>query len=102
MGPTLTGVSSAIREFVAREYVGKARHQSSSRFTVNAGDVHRAMHLHNRVPQVCSVLQSSKFLRENGLRIVEKKGPPSGFSTSVTITYEFAKPLPTTPGNIRF
>ncbi len=47
------------------------------------------MHLQNRVPQVCSVLQSAKFLRENGLRIAEKSGPPSGFSTSVTVKYEF-------------
>ena len=90
MAQTVTGVSAAIREFVRNEYVSKARRLGSPRFTVNAGEVHRAMHLHNRVPQVCSVLQSSKFLQENGLRIAEESGPPSGFSTSVTITYEFA------------
>jgi hypothetical protein len=89
MTQTTTGVSAAIREFVAKEYAAKARREGSSRFTVNAGEVHRAMHLQNRVPQVCSVLQSAKFLRENGLRIAEKSGPPSGFSTSVTVKYEF-------------
>ncbi len=84
-----TGLSAAIREFIMRSYVSPARRDSSPRFTVNAGDVHREMRLNNRVPQVCSVLQSSKFLQEHGLRIIEKSGPPSGFSTSVTITYEF-------------
>jgi hypothetical protein len=82
------GASAAIREFVAKQYVEKARRQGSPRFMVNAGEVHRAMHLQNRVPQVCSVLQSAKFLEENGLRIAEKSGPPSGFSTSLTVTYE--------------
>lgn len=102
MAHTVTGVSLAIREFLRDQYVGRARRGGALRFTVNAGEVHRAMHLHNRVPQVCSVLQSSKFVRENGLRIVEKSGPPSGFSTSVTITYEFAVQPPVTPGEHPF
>ncbi len=89
MAQALTGVSSAIRDYVCAHYVSAAKSAGSNRFSVNAGEVHRAMHLHNRVPQVCSVLQSAKFLAENGLRIVEKSGPPSGFSTSVTVTYEF-------------
>ncbi len=90
MAQAVTGVSSAIRDFIARHYVSEARRRNAIRFTVNAGEVHKAMHLHNRVPQVCSVLQSAKFVEENGLRIVQKSGPPSGFSTSVTLTYEFA------------
>lgn len=102
MPHTATGVSAAIRDYLKKEHVGKARRQASLRFTVNAGEVHRAMHLQNRVPQVCSVLQSAKFLRENGLRIVEKAGPPSGFSTSVTVTYEFAEQPPTDPGEHPF
>ncbi len=97
MVQAVTGASSAIREFVTRKYVSAARRQASARFTVNAGEVHKAMRLHNRVPQVCSVLQSSKFLEKNGLRIVEKSGPPSGLSTSVTITYEFVQPPLTDP-----
>jgi hypothetical protein len=78
-----------VRDFVVRTFVNEARRKSLRSFSVNAGEVHKAMGLQNRVPQVCHVLQSAKFLRESGLRIVEKKGPPSGLSTSVTITYEF-------------
>jgi hypothetical protein len=82
--------SSAIRDYVASRYVEDAKRKSLRRFSVNAGEVHRSLGLQNRVPQVCNALQSSKFLNENGLRIVEKTGPPSGLSTSVTITYEIA------------
>ncbi len=90
MRPAAKNGASAVREFVEKTAVNEARRRSLQRFSVNAGEVHKAMGLHNRVPQVCNALQSEKFLKRNGLRIVEKKGPPSGLSTSVTITYEFA------------
>jgi hypothetical protein len=90
MNKSVKNGSSAIRDYVVRKYVEDAKRKSLRRFSVNAGDVHRSLGLQNRVPQVCNALQSSKFLSENGLRIVEKTGPPSGQSTSVTITYEFA------------
>jgi hypothetical protein len=41
------------------------------------------------VPLVCTALESQKFLKENGLRLISKVGPPSGQSTTVTYTYEF-------------
>jgi hypothetical protein len=37
---------------------------------------------------VCAALGSKKFLKEHGLRILSKTGPPSGQSTTVTFTYE--------------
>ncbi len=81
--------SSAVRDYARRTYVDEARHRALRRFSINAGTVHKALHLENRVPLVCQALQSTKFLEENGLRIVDKSGPPSGQSTSVTLTYEF-------------
>ncbi|MGC2447322.1 MAG: hypothetical protein WA477_06740 [Candidatus Sulfotelmatobacter sp.] len=57
--------------------------------SITAGTVHKALRLGNRVPLVCSALESQKFLRENGLRLISKVGPPSGQSTTVTYTYEF-------------
>ena len=42
----------------------------------------------NRVPLVCLALKSKKFLNENALRLISKTGPPSGPSTTVTLTYE--------------
>lgn len=86
--------SSAVREYVVRKYIREAKRAALRRFSVNAGEVHRALGLQNRVPQVCNALQSGKFLHENDLRIVEKTGPPSGLSTSVTITYEFSPTVP--------
>lgn len=49
-----------------------------------------------RAPAVCSALKSREFLRHNNLQLVEKTGPKSGQSTTVTYTYEFidTKPLP--------
>ena len=51
------------------------------------GDVHRALHLHNRAAQVKSALESREFLQKNGLRIERREGPPSMQSTTVTFTY---------------
>jgi hypothetical protein len=42
------------------------------------------------VPLVCQALESEKFLQGNELKLVSKTGPPSGQSTTVTYTYEFA------------
>jgi hypothetical protein len=88
--------SDDVRKYVRHRYVEKARSSGQLRFSVNAGEVHRGMGLYNRVPLVCTSLHSGKFMRENGLRLVEKSGPPSGLSTSVSFVYEFthAEPSP--------
>ena len=49
----------------------------------------REMRLSGRVPAVCSALKSRLFLKSNGLKLVERTGPQSGQSTTVTYTYEF-------------
>ena len=80
--------SDLIRDHVREVYVKTAVRRGESTFTVNVGAVHKALKLANRVPQVCSALESKKLLAENQLRIVSKTGPPSGQSTTVTVTYE--------------
>ena len=77
-----------VREYVRNQYLEKARRGGQRRFSVNAGEVHKAMGLHNRVPLVCTALEAAKFAKENGLRLVEKSGPPSGLSTSVSFVFE--------------
>jgi hypothetical protein len=42
-------------------------------------------------PQICTALQTSKFLRENGLEIEGVDGPPSKMSTTVVIHYRVAE-----------
>jgi hypothetical protein len=81
-------VSDLIRNYVSENYLKAAIRKGESSLAVNVGEVHRALKLTNRVPQVCSALESKKLLEENRLRIVSKTGPPSGQSTTVTFTYE--------------
>jgi hypothetical protein len=81
-------VSDLIRDHVCEVYLKPAIRRGESSFTVNVGMVHKALRLANRVPQVCSALESKKLLDEKQLRVVSKTGPPSGLSTTVTFTYE--------------
>jgi len=82
-------LSDSVREHSHDAYVRAARQQRLSRFSINVGEVHRALALRNRVPLVCMALKSAKFLSANGLRLVSESGPPSGLSTTVTYTYQF-------------
>lgn len=81
--------SDSIRRSAQHSYVHPARHRGLKRFSINVGEVHRALALQNRVPLVCQALGSEKFLEANSLKLVSKTGPPSGQSTTVTYTYEF-------------
>ena len=76
-----------VREFARSEYIepAKARHESTVRIV--AGEVHKAVHLSNRVPLVCQALKSRKFLEGNHLVLEKLEGPPSGMGTRVTFTY---------------
>jgi len=85
---TAISESEAVRNHVRATYLQPALRRHEKRFIVNIGAVHKALALSNRVPLVCAALQSRRFLEENALRIVSKTGPPSGQSTTVTITYE--------------
>lgn len=81
--------SDIVREYAIETYVAPARRRGESTFSVNVGAVHKALHLGNRVPLVCTALESQKFQKKNHLRLISKNGPPSGQSTTVTYTYEF-------------
>lgn len=52
-----------------------------------AGDVQRALQLHNLSPQVCSALKTKEFLKENRLVLEKKEGPPKMMSTTVSYTF---------------
>jgi hypothetical protein len=80
--------SEKVRQFVVERYVRPARRRGERSFTVVVGDVHRALGFRNRVPLVCAALKSNKFLRENHVLLTQIEGPPSGLSTTVTLTYE--------------
>jgi hypothetical protein len=82
-----------IRAYGRERYVVPARKRQLEKFSIRAGDVVRDLKLLGRVPAVCSALKSRAFLEQNGLRIVERTGPSSGQSTTVTYTYEFVDAL---------
>ncbi len=78
-----------IRSHGRELYVLPARNRHQGSFSIRAGDVVRELKLINRVNAVCSALKSRAFLEQNHLRLVERTGPSSGQSTTVTYTYEF-------------
>ena len=80
--------SDSVRHHAVDVYLRNARRQGETTFSINVGEVHRALGFHNRVPLVCAALTSKKFLSENELRLISRTGPPSGQSTTVTYSYE--------------
>jgi hypothetical protein len=88
-----------IRAYGRKRYVMPARRRQVEKFSIRAGDVVRELKLLGRVPAVCSALKSRAFLEQNRLRIVERTGPSSGQSTTVTYTYEFVDALDSSQAN---
>jgi len=86
-----------IRVYGKERYVLPARSRKERRFSIRAGDVVRELQMSGRTPAVCSALKSREFLQHNNLQLVEKTGPPSGQSTTVTYTYEFIDTKPSSP-----
>lgn len=82
-----TKVADAIRSFAEKEYIESARRKGLNRIQIRVGDVHRALKLKNRVPNVSSALRSRIFVEKNNLEIEEESGPPSGMGTRTTFTY---------------
>lgn len=74
-----------IRRYVLAHYVDPARAAGGGELTIRAGDVCRAMGLQGRAPNVCSVLDSRKFLELAGLRFLGRVGPQQ--STTTTFRY---------------
>ena len=72
-----------------RRYVMSARSRGDRTFSIQVGEIVRALGLIDRVPAVCSALRTTKFLKENRLRMVATIAPKSGQSTTVIYTYEF-------------
>jgi hypothetical protein len=80
-----------IRMHGRERYVLPARREKMKRFSIRAGDVVRELKMTGRAPAICSALKSREFLRSNRLQLIERIGPKSGQSTTVTYTYEFVE-----------
>lgn len=79
--------ANRIRDHLRSAYVDPARTRHEPTIRIVAGDVHKALHLRNRVPAVCQVLSGRKFQAENGLVLEKQEGPRSGQSTTAAFVY---------------
>ncbi len=87
-----------IRQYLKRQYLDTARLCGLTIVRIVAGDIHKELGLRNRVPNVCQVLRSRKFLNENQLVLEKFEGPPSGLGTTATFTYRLAADNAPQPG----
>jgi hypothetical protein len=73
-------LADQIRNIVFEKVVRPALKSTKSELKIRAGDIHSAMHLHNRVPAVCSALESGKFQELCSLELVHREGANRGSS----------------------
>ena len=70
------------------DQVTLARGRGDKTITFRSGDVHKALGLVNRLPNVSQVLKGSKFLEEAGVAIAGYiKCPPSGQGANLIIEF---------------
>ena len=86
-----------IRQFVLEKYIRPAQARGEKTVSVTAGEVQKALGLKNRIAWVCTALRADRFQSENHLRLKDETGPPSGMSTTVKFTFEFASAGETEP-----
>ncbi|HEV2731042.1 MAG TPA: hypothetical protein VGV15_13500 [Terriglobales bacterium] len=83
-------LSDQVRHYVYRNYIVPAREKKIASFTVTAGDVHQALKFDSRrMSLVCAALNTAKFERQYGVRLLQRSGSGHG----PTATFTFAGPL---------
>ena len=87
-----TGLSKKIRNLAEARYVYPAVRSGKQQFSIRVRDVLNDLEGEGfgnagRTPQVCSALQTKKFLSANGLEIEAVDGPPKKQSPTVVVHY---------------
>lgn len=89
-----TGLSDKVRAVACEKYVHPAKAAGKMHFSIPVKDLLVDLQARGfpprNTPQVCTALQTSKFLREAGLEIERVDGPPSKLSTTVVVHYRVA------------
>jgi hypothetical protein len=87
--------SDQIRSVAKEKYVDPAIRTGQKEFSIPVRGVLDSLlssgFPRNHTPQICNSIQTSKFLRQNGLQIVRVDGPPSGQSPTVVVHYRIAE-----------
>jgi len=87
-----TGLSEKIRSLAEARYVRPAVRAGKQQFSIRVRDLLNDLEGEgkggaSRTPQVCSALQTAKFLNANGLEIEAVDGPPKKQSPTVVVHY---------------
>ncbi|MDE3199419.1 MAG: hypothetical protein KGN79_00750 [Acidobacteriota bacterium] len=87
------GLSEQIRTLAKSKYIAKAASAKQPTFEIRVRDVISDLQKMGipptYTPQICSALQTRRFLGENGLVIESVDGPPKKVSPTVVIHYRF-------------
>lgn len=88
------GLSDLVRSVAQAKYVQPALRSGKREFSIRVRDLRGDLLAEGfpagHTPQICSALQTSKFLRENGIEIEEVIGPKSKMSPTVIVRYRVA------------
>ncbi len=88
------GLSDQVRTVAKAKYVQPAIRSGKRQFSISVRDLRGDLRAEGfparHTPQICSALQTKKFLRENGLEIEGVDGPPSKQSHTVVVRYRVA------------
>jgi hypothetical protein len=99
------GLSDKIRTLAQAKYVAPAVQGRRTHFSISVKDLLLDLQAEgfpgSHIPQICSALKTSKFLRENGLELEGIDGPPSLQSTTVIFRYRMAKDLKTSDAAVK-
>lgn len=92
-----TKLSDRIRVLAREKYVKPALENGKGRFAITVKALWNDLQAEGipvagRTPQICSAVQTKKFLTENGLEIENVEGPPSKVSPTVVVHYRVARP----------
>jgi bisphosphoglycerate-dependent phosphoglycerate mutase len=91
-----SGLSEKIRSLARSKYVAEAASTRKGTFEIRVRDVITELQKMGipptYTPQICSALQTRRFLTENGLVIESVDGPPKKVSPTVVIHYRFLDP----------
>lgn len=84
--------AEGIRRYLLDSVFEPARRAGKETLTVRAGDVHRAMGLVGRMPNVCQVLSGKRLQEQSRAQLIERRGPNSGANAEYVFALEPERP----------
>ncbi len=89
------GSSDLVRAVASEKYVQPAILAGKTQFSVAVRDIMQDLQTKGfppgNYPQVCTAIQTGKFLKQNCIEIEAVDGPPSGLSSRLVVHYRVVK-----------